>query len=72
MVQKPNSRDRDHVRDYLIPVIHLMIKNNIPHTEAFKEIAARLSVTTQTVTDRCSRGIDTTVSQFVELVKSIE
>ena len=64
-----NNHNRDYTSDYLIPVINL-IKRGINHTEAFKIIAKKLEVTTQTVNDRCSRGININTQQFVDLVKS--
>lgn len=69
MSRHNNNLNRDYVTDYLIPVISLM-KRKINHTEAFKEIANKLQVTTQTVTDRCSRGLGIKTHQFVNLVNS--
>jgi hypothetical protein len=69
MTMQNNTHDRDYLIDYLIPVIGLM-KKNINHTEAFKEIANKLRVTKQTVNDRCSRGLGINTQQFVYLVKS--
>jgi predicted DNA-binding protein YlxM (UPF0122 family) len=60
---------RDYLLDYLFPVIEL-IKKDIKHTEAFKEIANKLQVTKQTVNDRCARGLGIRTAEFVSLVKS--
>lgn len=46
MTMRNNTHDRDYVTDYLIPVISLMRKK-INHTEAFKEIAVSLRLTTR-------------------------
>ncbi len=64
-----NNHNRDHIKEYLIPVIYL-IQKEMNHTEAFKEVANKLRVTKQTVNDRCSRGIDISTHEFVNLVKT--
>ena len=55
--------------DYLIPVINL-IKNGMSHTNAFHQIAKKLNVTYQTVNAQCTKRLDISTEEFVELVKS--
>lgn len=62
-------KGNEKCRDYLIPVIKLM-KNGVSHTEAFKIIAKRLNVTSNTVSSQCTRGLNISTNEFVELVKS--
>ena len=66
----PPPPDRDHLRDYLIPVIKLIRKGK-SHTEAFHTIAEKLEVTYGTVSARCTRDLGfSSVSEFIEHVES--
>jgi len=59
----------EQLNDYLIPVIRL-IKSGAKHTEAFRQIAKKLSVANSTVSAECTRSLNISTEEFVELVKS--
>ena len=62
---------QNRLNDNIIPVIHLMIRKRISHTEAFKEMAINLGITTQAVLDSCVRRVGLRfVKEFSELVKT--
>ncbi|MCJ7730009.1 MAG: hypothetical protein MUO27_09065 [Sedimentisphaerales bacterium] len=55
--------------DYLIPVIRL-IKSGVKHTDAFRQIAKKLIVANSTVSAECTRSLNISTEEFIELVKS--
>jgi IS30 family transposase len=59
----------EQLADYLIPVIHL-IKSGAKHTDAFRQIAKKLSVANSTVSAECTRSLNISTEEFIELVKS--
>jgi hypothetical protein len=59
----------EQLNDYLIPVIRL-IKTNMKHTDAFKQIAEKLGVLYGTVSAECTRSLNISIEQFVELINS--
>jgi hypothetical protein len=62
---------QSRLNDNIIPVIHLMIRKKISHTEAFKEMAFNLGISTQSVLDSCVRRVGLRfVKEFSELVKT--
>ena len=62
---------QNRLNDNIIPVIHLMIRKQISHTEAFKQMAINLGITRQAVLDSCVRRIGLRfVKEFSELVKT--
>ena len=64
-------RTNDKLNDNIIPVIQLMIRKKISHTEAFKEMAFNLGISTQAVLDSCVRRVGLKfVKEFSELVKT--
>lgn len=74
VLSKPKKRrlgrkGYEQITDYLIPVIHL-IKKGVKHTEAFRQIAKKLSVANSTVSAECTRSLNISTEEFVELVKS--
>jgi predicted type IV restriction endonuclease len=69
-VNKPRGQKLyEHLEDYLIPVIKLM-QDGYSHTEAFHQISSKLNVGYSTVSSQCSRGLNVTVDEFVQNVKS--
>jgi hypothetical protein len=62
---------QNRLNDNIIPVIHLMVKKEISHTEAFKEMAFNLGITTQSVLDSCVRRVGLRfVKEFSDLVRT--
>lgn len=58
-----------HLEDYLIPVIRFM-QNGNSHVDAFHRVAKELNVLYGTVSSQCSRGLNITIEEFIEHVKS--
>lgn len=68
--KRPRGPKGNHLLpDYVIPVIRL-IKNNMSHTDAFKLRAKELSVATSTVSSQCTRSLNLSTNEFIELLES--
>ena len=71
--KEKNGRRRkgfELVKDYLIPVIRLMIEGKT-HTEAFRLVGNNLGVKS-TTRERCTRGLGLSSKQFIDAVQSGE
>lgn len=63
------KRPSGETRRQIIMVIEKM-NQNIPHQQAFKEVADELGVTQATVRDKCTRGLGINTAEFTRLVKN--
>lgn len=62
---------QNRLNDNIIPVIEIMKRKKISHTEAFKEMSENLGITKQSVLDSCVRRIGLRyVKEFSKLVET--
>ena len=71
--KKHRNKGFELVKDYLIPVIRFMKKEDKSRAEAFRLVADNLGVKRNTVQDRCTRGLGIPLTdEFSGLVQSGE
>ena len=66
--KKRGRGNRDGLNDYIIPAVKL-IKNGMPHTKVFRQIADNLGVEYATVSAQCTTVLDINTDKFLELIK---
>ena len=63
-------KGNEQVKDYLIPVVQLMITSGKSHKEAFRSVAAKLNVRYNTVSSQCTRSLELSTKEFCEAIRT--